>query len=328
MKVRFGVIGTNWITDQFIEAASQHDDFELCAIYSRTKEKAVEFANKYNVKHTFTRIDEMADSKVIDAVYIASPTSFHAAQTIQCLNGKKHVLCEKPIASNVKELNEMIEAAKENDVLLMEAMKTTLLPQFKVLQETLKKIGKIRSYNVNFCKYSSRYDAYREGNVLNAFKPEFSNGSLMDIGIYCIYPLVVLFGKPERVQANGVMLDSGVDGTGSVTLHYNDFIANIIHSKISTAYTPWEIQGEDGSILIHGASTLEKIEWIDRNGMKSEVVSVDEPLDMYHEAKEFIELIQNGQRESEVNSIEHSLLTAEILYEARQQIGLVFPADK
>ncbi len=124
------------------------------------------------------------------------------------------------------ELQAMIDVARKNNVLLMEAVKSTLLPNFQVVRENVNRVGKVRSYFASFCQYSSRYDAYKEGNILNAFKPEFSNGAIMDIGVYCIYPLVVLFGRPESVNASGTLLDSGVDGNGSIVLKYKDMNAS------------------------------------------------------------------------------------------------------
>ena len=123
--IRFGVVGTNWITDAFIRGASLNKGFRLNAVYSRTKERAQQFAGKYLVENIFTDLNEMAESKSIDAVYIASPNSLHKKQSILFLNNQKHVLCEKPLASNCKEVMEMIKVAKNNKVLLMEAMKTT-----------------------------------------------------------------------------------------------------------------------------------------------------------------------------------------------------------
>ena len=133
--IRFGVIGTNWITERFIEAAREVEGFSLTAVYSRTEDKAKPFAAKYNIPHITTDLKVMLESNWIDAVYIASPNSCHANQAILCMNHGKHVLCEKPIASNVNELKEMIAAAKKNKVLLMEAMKSTLLPIFRTIQK-------------------------------------------------------------------------------------------------------------------------------------------------------------------------------------------------
>lgn len=326
--VRFGIVGTNWITERFLKAALQAEDFQLAAVYSRTEEKAKEFAGKYGVERTFTDLQTMAASGEIDAVYIASPNSLHAEQAIIFMKHNVHVLCEKPVASNAKELQKMIAAARENNVLLMEALKSTLMPNFLAVKENLSKIGQVRRYFASYCQYSSRYDAYRQGTVLNAFKPEFSNGSLMDIGIYCIYPLVALFGKPEEIKAAGFKLESGVDGEGSMVLKYPDMDAVIMFSKITDSSLPSEIQGEDGNIIIDRISNPEKVELHHRNGEREDLTRDQLSDTMYYEAVEFINLIQSGKTESEVNSFANSMATMEILDEARRQIGVIYPADQ
>ncbi|WP_243292821.1 Gfo/Idh/MocA family oxidoreductase [Bacillus sp. FJAT-47783] len=326
--IKFATIGTSWITEEFIKAAKEIQEFSLTAVYSRTEEQAKEFAEKVGAKRTFTSIEAMAKSDDIDAVYVASPNSFHAKHAIFLMNHGKHVLCEKPIASNSAEVKAMIKAAKENDVVLMEAMKTTLLPNFQSVRKHIHKIGKVRRYFASYCQYSSRYDKYKDGIVLNAFNPTFSNGALMDIGIYCLYPLVVLFGKPQSVQASSVMLESGVDGEGSIILKYEDMDAVVMYSKITNSYVPSEIQGEEGSIVIDKIHTPEKVDIHYRNGQTEDITKPQENHSMYYEAKEFIELIQSGKRESTINSHDHSLTTMEIMEEVRKQTGIVFPADE
>ncbi|AKP45959.1 Gfo/Idh/MocA family protein [Bacillus smithii] len=326
--IKFAIIGTNWITEEFIKAAKEVPDFSLKAVYSRTEEKAKEFAAKVGTELTFTNLEEMAKSNEIDAVYIASPNSFHAEQAILLMNHGKHVICEKPMASNTKEVQAMIEAAQQNNVVLMEAMKTTLLPNFQAIRKHIHKIGKIRRYFASYCQYSSRYDAYKQGTVLNAFNPKFSNGSLMDLGVYCLYPMVVLFGKPLNVKANSVKLETGVDGEGSVILDYGEMDAVVQYSKISNSYIPAEIQGEEGSIIIDAIHTPQKVEIRYRDGRIEDITETQDHHPMYYEAKEFIELIQNGKQQSEINSHQHSLTTIEIIEKARKQTGIVFPADK
>jgi scyllo-inositol 2-dehydrogenase (NADP+) len=325
--IRFGVIGTNFITIQLLDSVKNLADFTLTAVYSRKEETAKEFASKYGVEVTFTNLAEMAKSDCIDAVYIASPNSLHASQAITFLKNGKHVLCEKPLASNTRELESMQKAAEENNVLLMEAMKSTLTPNFKSIQENLHKIGKVRRYFASYCQYSSRYDAYKQGTILNAFNPSFSNGSLMDLGVYGIYPLVVLFGKPKEIKSTGVMLDSGVDGEGSILMQYDGMDAVILHSKINNSFLPSEIQGEEGSILIDKISTPDKIEIRYKNGTLEDISRSQDQPHMYYEVEEFISLIKNEKTESQVNSFLNSKITAEITEEARKQIGLVFPAD-
>ncbi|OQM45940.1 oxidoreductase [Anoxybacillus sp. UARK-01] len=326
--IRLATIGTNWITQEFLQAAQPISQLTLTAVYSRDEEKAKQFAAKTGAKRTFTHLEEMAKSDEIDAVYIASPNSLHAEQAVLLMNHGKHVLCEKPLASNTKEVQAMVEAAKANDVVLMEAMKTTLLPNFQAIRRHLHKIGKIRRYFASYCQYSSRYDAYKQGTVLNAFNPAFSNGALMDLGVYCLYPLVVLFGKPQSLKASSVMLESGVDGEGSIVLHYGDMDAVVMYSKITNSYVPAEIQGEEGSIVIDAIHTPTKVEIRYRDGRVEDITEPQTHHPMYYEALEWTQLITNGQRQSETNSHAHSFITAEIMEEARKQTGIRFPADQ
>lgn len=311
-----------------LHAAKHVEGFELRAVYSRTEEKAKAFAQQYEVHLTYTNLEELAKSEEVDAVYIASPNSFHVEQAKLMMNHGKHVLCEKPFASNAFEVQTMMDAAKRNGVTLMEAMKTTFLPNFQQIQQSIKRIGPIRRYAVQFSKYSSRYDAYRRGEVLNAFNPKFSNGSLMDLGIYGLYPMITLFGEPKNMKANAVMLSSGVDGEGTVLASYSEMEGVVSHSKISTSYMPCEIQGEDGTIVFNhmGEPTEVKIHWRDGS---TENVTVETPLPpMAYEVQEFVRLVQNGEQESSVNTWERSLQTSRVMENARKQIGLLYEADR
>ena len=326
--IRFATIGTNFITDELLEAAREVQNFELAAVYSRDENKAREFAAKHGAAHIFTDLTEMAESQLIDAVYIASPNALHHSQSLLFLNNGKHVLCEKAIASNVGELKDMIKAAKKNQVLLMEAMRPTMVPNLRILKESLHKIGKVRKYFAVKCQYSSRYDKYKQGIVLNAFKPELSNGALMDIGIYCIHPMIYLFGKPKEVKASAYMLESGVDGEGSALFKYDDMEAQVMYSKITNSHLPCEIQGEEGSILIDRIHDFHEVKIIYRDG-KEEIISEKQyERDMRYEIEEFISLIHQGKTESPINSFENSLAALEVMDEIRRQIGLAFPADK
>lgn len=326
--VNIGIIGTNFITDSLIAGSREVKDAKISAVYSRTEERAKEYAKKFGIEHTFTNLEEMANSDLINAVYIASPNSLHASQAILFLKNKKHVLGEKAFASNTKEVDEMIKAAKENNVVLMEAMRTTVLPNFKVIKDNLYKIGKVRKYFASYCQYSSRYDKYKAGEVLNAFKNELSNGAIMDIGIYCIAPMVNLFGKPNTVKANGIRLKTGVDGEGSAIFGYDDMEAAVIYSKISNSYLPSEIQGEEGSIIINKINTFENVKIIYRDGREEDLTLEHKKENMYYEVEEFVNLIQSGEKESKINSLKVSRDVIEVIEEARKQIGVVYPADK
>ncbi|MBW8383612.1 MAG: Gfo/Idh/MocA family oxidoreductase [Youngiibacter sp.] len=327
--VRFGIIGTSMITELFISGAQKVNGFKLSAIYSRDIDKAKAFGSKFGDDILyFNNLEEFSVSLEFDAVYIASPNSLHAPQSMLMLSHGKHVLCEKPAVSNSRELEEVINLARSKNLLYMEAMKSLTMPAYLKLQELLPRIGKVRKYIGNYCQYSSRYDRHKKGEYVNTFRKEFSNGSLLDIGIYCLYPAVHLFGKPIGVSANGVILeDGGVDGTGSVLLKYADMDALITHSKVSNSKMPSEIQGELGNILIDKIGSPEKITLILRDGTTEEHVPEQEIFNMMYEAQEFVSLIDQGTHESSINSYSLALDVHKILDEARKQIGLIYPAD-
>lgn len=323
--IRFGVIGTNWITTEFLHSARRLPDFTLTAVYSRSPETAAEFAAPYGAVTLYTDLQDMAQSDTIDAVYIASPNSLHAAQAELFLRQGKHVLCEKPIAANSRQLAGMLSAARDNQVLLMEAMKTTLLPNFAAIREHLPKLGPLRRFISSKCQYSSRYDACKAGELPNAFNPVFAGGSLLDIGIYCLYPVIALWGMPERVTASGLVLPSGVDGQGSVLLQYPDKEAVVIHSKLSDSRVECEIQGELGTLLIDKISTPGQVRIVYRNGREEDISRIqDEPL-MYYEVAEFLRLIKEGKQESSINTHTLSQQVMQILDECRQQLGVHYP---
>lgn len=335
-KVRFGIVGTNFISDWVIAGARQDARFEVTAVYSRKQETADAFAAKHGIPHTYTSLEEMASSPLIDAVYIASPNFLHAEQSILCMQHGKHVLCEKPLASNAREARAMIAASEQYGVTLMEAMKPTLTPNFRAVQANLKRVGTIRRYFSAYCQYSSRYDKFKEGVVLNAFRPELSNGAMMDIGVYTIYPMVVLFGKPKRIQASGILLSSGVDGQGAVNFSYDGMNATVLYSKIANSSLPTEIEGEEGNIQLDRVNIISRVTFQPRVAAASGRGTVAEPEDIsvaaerdeyYYEVAEFIDLVLSGKRESVVNSHTNSLLTVEIIDEVRRQLGVVYPAD-
>ena len=335
-KIRFGMVGTGFIADWVLAGARQDARFEAVAICSRTQERADAFAAKHGIPHTFTLLEEMAASPLVDAVYIATPNFLHASQSILCMRHGKHVLCEKPLASNAREARQMVAVARECGVTLMEAMISTLNPNFRVVQEYLPRLGTIRRYFASFCQYSSRYDKFRQGIVLNAFNPELSNGAMMDIGVYTVYPMVALFGRPQAVDAQGVVLSSGADGQGAVNFRYEGMNATVLYSKIANSALPTEIQGEEGNLTLDRINIIRKVTYSPRlapaMGKGPEPVPEDLSVvadkdEYYYEVAEFINLVLSGKRESEINSLDNSLITLEIIDEVRRQLGIVYPAD-
>lgn len=327
--IRFATVGTGFITDAFIKGALKTGLMSLAAVHSRSPEKGNALSSNYGEDiPCFTDIEELAGSDLIDAVYIASPNAMHAPQAKLFLEHGKHVLVEKSAASDSRELREVIALAEEKGLVFMEAMKSLTMPAYLTLKENLDRIGRIRKYVGIYCQYSSRYDRHKSGEYVNTFQKKFSNGSLMDIGIYCIYPLIDLFGVPEIIKAVGTILeDGGVDGSGSVLMQYKDMEAVVIHSKISDSKLPSEIQGEKGSILIDRIGSPGEITLILRDGTKEVLAPSTFREDMYYEAAEFVETIRSGKSFSKINHEKLAISVHEVMDEIRKQIGLVFPSD-
>lgn len=328
--MNFGIVGTNFISDWFVNAGRHCEGFCVQAVYSRTMEKGRTFADKHGIPDCYDSLEALASADNVDAVYIASPTACHAAQSIQMLNAGKHVLCEKPVASNEKELRAMLAAAKEHGVVFMEAMKLVINPAFDAIMEKLPKIGKIRRVTFQMCQYSSRYDKFKNGIIENAFRPELSNGSLMDIGVYCVHPMVKILGKPDRVMASCVKLHNGVDGMGTILASYDEqgAQAELIYSKITDSPVPSQIQGEDGTMYMESLPILTKV-WIRYRDKSREDISFeleDPGNNMNYEIAEFMRIAEaNGSAETHN---QYSVWEMQVMDEARRQMGIVFPADR
>ena len=264
--IRFAVIGTNTITDKFLQAAALVPQLKLCAVYSRTLTRAQEYAQMHSVSLVFDSLEALACSDQIDAVYIASPNFCHAAQSILMMQHHKHVLCEKPIASNTSEFQQMCDTAIQNHVILLEAMRSVFSPGFAAIRSLLPALGTIRLVDFSFCKYSSRYDHFKEGIIENAFCPALSNSALMDIGVYCVHPLVSLFGAPASVQSSSIFLSNGFEGAGTVLLQYPDMQATLRYSKISDSHLQSQIQGETATLLIDKIQDPQQLTLLFRDG--------------------------------------------------------------
>ena len=339
-KIRFGFVGTGRISDWVLKGAFLDPRFSLEAVCSRSKEKAEAFAAKYGVEKTFTDVEAMAADPDVDAIYIGTPNATHKDIAIKAMNKGKAVLCEKPMASNAAEVREMTAAAKANDVLLMEAMISTLNPNFKEAVRFIDEISPIRHWSSSFCQYSARYEKLMHGEVTNVFNPAMAGGAIMDIGIYTIYPMVRLFGKPESLIASmrTVPLPDGslTDVSGAILFSYPGMHATAIYSKTDDSFLPTEIAGEKGNLLLDQIHITRQLEFIPHgaptsgrvSGPSNEDISVPcDPDEYLCEFREFIDVLESGRLESENNSLDNSLAVAEILDEIRRQGGITFPAD-
>ncbi|MBS6952906.1 MAG: Gfo/Idh/MocA family oxidoreductase [Enterocloster asparagiformis] len=325
--IRYGTIGTNFVVKWFLEAAKKCGNLHYSAAYSRSMEKAREFAQQYGADRGTDSLTELAEAEDVDAVYIASPNSLHFEQAALMLSHGKHVLCEKTVTTNRRELVRLLEIADERGLVFMEALRSSFIPAFDLVRDNLGKLGTIRRVSLQYGKYSSRYDKFRAGVVENAFDPSLSNGALMDIGVYCVHTLVKLFGLPEKILADAVFLENGVDGAGTILASYGGMQAEVLYSKITTNRCPCQIQGEEATMVIRGDLTNpdEIVIWY-RNGEKESFTPEGREDTMLPEVKEWLRLMESGESGAAHNRC--SLMALEVMDEARRQLGIVYPADR
>ena len=327
--LRLGIIGTGRISDWVLKGAAQDPRIKVTAVCSRTVEAAEAFVQRNSLAEgarIYTSVEEMATDPDVDAVYVGTPNHTHCNYTKACLKAGKHVLCEKPLAVNASEGREMVAAARESGCLLMEAMVSTLNPNFRIAAGKIAEIAPVRNYISSYCQYSSKYDALKNGVVASCFKPGTA-GAVRDIGVYVIYPLVALFGRPETVRANlrTFTTEEGVsDIHGTAYLGYKEMDATITWSKICDSFVPTEISGEKGNIVLDEIHIARKAGIIPHGapssgqGPKAGTVVIGEGLpynEYYYEFKEFADLIEQGRTESEINSIQTSLIALEVIDE-------------
>ena len=326
--IPFGIIGTGKITRTFLEAVQSVPELTLRAVYSRSLEKAQSFGEEYGAKVFTDSLEDLAADRDMQAVYIASPNCCHCEQAIRMMDAGKHVLCEKPTASNQKEYQRMLEAARRNGVVFFEAMRPAFTPEMAMVEETLPRLGKIRQSSFSFCQYSSRYDNFKNGMIENAFRPELSNGSLMDIGVYCIHWMVRLFGMPESLQASPIFLENGVDGAGAIIGTYPDMQVQLLYSKICDGHTPSEIQGENGSLLMDTVSQPQKLTLCLR-GQTPEALPVTPCANnMVYEARRWAQWITRGPDRELFRVQDDTMTELRVLDKVRALCGIRFPADE
>lgn len=322
--VRFGIVGAGSIARKFAKDISVVPNAELVAVASRTLEKAQIFQNEFNIKHAFGSYLELAESNVVDAIYIATPHSFHKDQAILFLNHDKHVLCEKPLAVNQYEVNEMLETAKRNNKLLMEAMWAIFLPANQYVLNIVKekKLGEIKRMDFSFGFDLVDLEKVKDKRLLNI---NLAGGSLLDVGVYNIAISQFLKDDPiKSIQTDASFYKTGVDLRTDSTIEYNDGVILTAHSAVNK-----ELQNdavltfEKGDIIIPDfwcASSVivngEKVMF----PMKSEGFE--------YEIESFVNTIERNEIENPVMTHSRSKKIASILDLIRKDINLVYPNDK
>mgnify|MGYP000433146297 CR=1 FL=1 len=319
-KIRWGIIGLGKIANKFATDLMTLKNIELVAVASRNQQNADDFAQKFNAKKAYNSYLDLAKDNQVDAVYIATPHSFHKEHTLLCLQNKKAVLCEKPFAMNLQEVTEMISVAKENNVLLMEALWTYFLPQYAYLLEVIetKKFGKLKNVAADF-GFKAIYDL--ESRL---FKKEVGGGSLLDIGIYPIFAALSTLGKPDLIDANATFFENGVDASCEIIFHYKGAKATLKSSLIEETKTTAIFTFEKAIVKLdrqfHAPSSVTIFE----NKKEKKIDFNCKTFGYNFEIEHFNTLLREGKTESSMMTFNFSKDLIKILDKVRGIIGLKY----
>lgn len=325
--MRYAVIGTGWIAEAYIEGARIAGNWELAAIFSRSREKGLAFGKKFGVGRVYTDLEALAADSSIAAVYIASPNALHYAQSRRMLEAGKHVICEKPITVTPKGCEALQVLAGKKGLVYMEAIMMLHLPQLGLVEKYLPQLGRICGARIDFSQLSSKYPAYLRGELPNIFNPEMATGSLMDLGIYCVYPALRWFGVPEKIRASAVFLPTGADVSCSAVFSYSDKEVILTCSKVAQGQLGTEILGDQGTLVIDSISKLTGIRFVTPDGESTPLVGdIPKAELMSGEARDFYRYITDPQgcQEEYAAASQAALAVSRVMAEIRGLAGIRF----
>lgn len=318
--IRWGILGLGKIAHKFAADLAAVSGGELHAVASRNQEKATNFAKQFGAKNAYNSYDLLVNDPEIDAIYIATPHSFHKEHAILCLQHKKAVLCEKPFAMNLEEVSEMIQVAHENNVLLMEALWTSFLPHFQFVANLVKKktYGKLQTLYADFGFYTP-YNV--ESRV---FKKEVGGGSLLDIGIYPIFAALSTLGIPNEIEAKATFFKNGADSSCEMIFHYKQAKAFLKSTLLQETPTEAIFTFDEATVTIHKRFHEPSSVTVLKNGVK-EILDFDyKTIGYSYEIAHFNDLLTHDKTESNIMNFEFSKNLIQTLDKVRRIIGLKY----
>lgn len=246
-QVRWGLLSTANINRRVIPAIRQSARGELTAVASRSQESADSYAQHWDIPQTFASYEAMLASDAVDAVYISLPNHLHADWTVRALQAGKHVLCEKPFALTLADVDRMIAAANDTRLVLAEAFMYRHHPQMKLV-EAFVRDGRLGDISLIQSVFNFQFKSRDNIRLI----PEYGGGSLWDVGIYPVsFAQCVMGGPPDWVFGFQHLGASGVDEFFAGQLHYgNGRVAQISSSFLTPFHTRSVVVGTKGRLRL------------------------------------------------------------------------------
>lgn len=322
--MRLAILGSGMIVRDFLPVAADVPGLTLSAIFGRpsVRDALADLAGRYGIDRVYVDYDECLADPAVDTVYVALPNSLHWHFARRALLAGKHVVCEKPFVLKVDQLAELRTLATERGLILVEAISTQYLANYRYIADHLAQLGDLRLVQSEYSQYSSRYPAFRAGEVLPAFDPAMGGGALMDIGIYPLHFVAGLLGRPRSVRYTA-NIERGVDTSGVVVLEYDGCTAVCVCAKDSAGPIRSKLQGNDGTIVMDGSPNICDRVTVMLPGQEPQTIDVKvHPHRMVEEFREFERMIRERDLAARDARLEHSQLVLELATQALASAGI------
>ncbi|RNC88649.1 MAG: gfo/Idh/MocA family oxidoreductase [Allomuricauda sp.] len=323
-KIRWGLVGLGNIAKLFAEDLALVSEAELIAVASTDRNRAKEFAYAYGAAKFYGSYEALFNDKEVDIVYVATYHHTHAEVSIKAMNAGKHVLCEKPIATNHIDALAMIKASERNKVFFMEAFWSRFNPSIRKVKSLVEddEIGKLKYLNAEFSFHVLNSDP--KGRMLN---PDLAGGSLLDMGVYPIFLSYLLLGKPTEILARSNFYKTGAEIQTAMIFQYKNAQAILYSGFANNTDMKAKIAGENGEIYITPV-------WHETQGFVLKKEGGEKYHDLPTKGKGFTYEIEEchccinaAKKQSQNWSHENSFELISIVDEVRKQAGISFPFE-
>jgi predicted dehydrogenase len=322
---RWGILGTGRIAGLFATGLASAPGAALIAVGSRTQEAADAFGDRFNIPRRHASYEALAADPDVDVIYVSTPHTRHAENTLLCLNAGKAVLCEKPFALNARQAEEMVALARAKNLFLMEAMWSRYYPAMVEARRLLKE-GAIGEQRMLAADLGFRSTVGKEHRLRN---PALGGGALLDVGVYPVSFASMIFGEPKTITSQATLGETGVDEQVGIVLGYDDGQFAVLYTSIqvSTLHEA-TVMGTEGTMRIgldwHKPTQLTLL----RAGQAPDIIALPFEGNGYnYEAVEVMACLHDGKTESAVMPLDESLGSMRTLDTLRGQWGLRYPDE-
>jgi predicted dehydrogenase len=323
-SIRWGIAGPGGIASRFAVGMQMVNGGAVVAVGSRSTERARDFAARFDIERHYGSYEGLAADPDVDAVYVATPHSRHAADALLFLHAGKHVLCEKPFTLNAAQGRRVAEAARASGLFCMEAMWSRFLPAYWALSDVINtgRIGEPLLVEADFgwrgpvVPTDRHYDLAQGG------------GALLDLGVYPVQLCFLVLGRPDAVAAQGHVGETGVDEVSAAVLHYSNGGLGVVKSAIRTPMScTARIAGTEGSIDIPAFMHCPDHLVVRTAAGEERVDAAWEGEGLRFQVNEVHRCLEAGLLESPRMPLDETIAIAEVLDAIRGQIGVRYPGE-